>query len=75
MEAQPDDKRALALGKWLAIFEANLEASKTGAQILELQDQNDNTEKIGELLEDIFARKATNTLLRRAGALLQYTEW
>ena len=71
----PEDARAVAFQKWLAICEVNMAASSTGAQILRVQEDKDAEEVICELLSDVLASKATYTLKVRSTALLLYVRW
>ena len=71
----PDDARALVIQKWLAVLEVNLTASSSGACIVKFQEDDDAEERLKELLDDIFATKATGTLRARCTALLLYVKW
>ena len=72
---EEDDARAVQLGRWMTIVEVNIQASEVGRQLAELQCQESPVSKAIEMLRDVFAAKATNTLERRAGSLLLYVAW
>ena len=73
--AERDDTRAAALAKWLAILEANLHASQVGRQLVAFQERPGELKNVQDLLLDVFADKATNTLEARAIAMLLFMRW
>ena len=72
---EKDDGRAAAIVKWSAILEVNLAASQVGRQIVRMHGKEQEAKKITELLYDVLARKATNTLVARATAMLLFVRW
>ena len=65
METTVDELRALATGKWLAVLEVNLPASQVGRHIVSVQERDDALVAVQDILEDVFAAKANNTLNAR----------
>ena len=72
METTVDQLRALATGKWLAVLEVNLPASQVGKHIVRVQERDDALVAVQDVLEDVFAAKANNTLNARSTAALLY---
>ena len=75
METTVDQLRALATGKWLAVLEVNLPASQVGKHIVRVQERDDALVAVQDVLEDVFAAKANNTLNARSTAALLYIKW
>ena len=70
-----DDKRTRVLYNWTALLDADPEASRVGRQILSLQDETNGRQLFHEMLEDVFAAKATGAQDQRAGSLLMSKVW
>ena len=72
---EEEARRMVAIERWRTIVMQNPKASKTGRQLLEIED-NDNYEKAAKaLIKDTFFKKATGTLHLRAGSVLLYMKW
>ena len=75
LDTVADDWRAVALHKWLAVVECNLQASEVGRHLLRLHDCPDALVSVKGILDDVTASKATATLSLRVNALLAYWKW
>ena len=75
METNVDQLRALATGKWLAVLEVNLPASQVGRHIVRVQEDEGALVAIQDILEDVVAAKANNTLNARSTAALLFVKW
>ena len=74
-ERCPDEERALAIQKWLAIVEVNLAASKLGRDIMLVQVEEDAEDQIREMIEDVLGAKAAGTMMGRSSAILLFMAW
>ena len=72
---EEDDARAKELAKWTTVLEANLPASSVGRQLIQMHGKVNEEELMTNMLKDVFAKKATNTLVARATAVLLYIKW
>ena len=57
------------------IIEENLIASKFGTDLHEMFEDPALTDDITLSLRDVFERKSTATLAKRAGAIMQFLLW
>jgi hypothetical protein len=71
----PDALRNRTLLQWRMVLEDDLEASLAGLQILELAETAADPGEITQMLEHLFAGKATATLTKRVDKLLDYRKW
>ena len=75
LAADCDEKRFVALSKWVAILELNPPASQVGRSVLLVQTVPYAEEKVCTLRYDAFAMKATSTLDLRASVALRFLKW
>ena len=67
-----DDRRQIALSKWRQILLLSPKHSRLGRRLLTELLAFKSDSYLEQVLKDVFARKATNTLMKRADNLLQY---
>ena len=72
---QQEARRDRALKRWRMIVEENLSATNLGLSLHEAAVELSSDERMKELVEDTFAKKATSTLDKRAGCLLLFLVW
>jgi hypothetical protein len=70
-----DEDRAVAIERWRIIVTENPAASAVGRQLTNFFEGEGEEEKSQRVLSDVFEPKATSTLQKRAGALLQMMRW
>ena len=57
------------------VLELDLSASSVGRQLLEYIESDDCEALIVSSLEDVFSKKATATLSKRAASILKFVWW
>ena len=70
-----DALRNRAVTKWRCLLEMDLEATDIGSQILSLLVSLADVSEVSSLLSDVLNCKATSTLSKRVGPLLQFVYW
>ena len=68
-------ERRIQIQKWIDMLLVNPAATLTGKDIEELAQQDECFAKRLDTLEDVFSKKATNTLRARSGSLCSYLSW
>ena len=74
-EEHEDLLRQQALVRWRVIIEENLLVTNFGKSLHELFEDPKKSSEITMSLQDVFERKATATLAKRAGAIMKYILW
>ena len=67
-----DEKRQIALAKWSKIFRIAPEKSKLGRKLLTELLAFSSDGYLDQIMQDVFAKKATSTLGKRADNLLEF---
>ena len=67
--------RQRAHTRWRAIIESDLQSSQLGLSLVSSLEHGDDEDEIKQILNDVFNRKSTATLVKRAGDLLRYMKW
>jgi hypothetical protein len=70
-----DVLRCRAINKWRTIVEANLDCCAVGLQLKSMCILVGSDQQIIQVLQDVFANKATATLAKRANSMLDYVRW
>ena len=70
-----DMVRNLAILKWRLVIESDIENSEVGKQIQRYCEVFSAEDKIQEILEDVFHKKSTATLYKRANSFLPFVKW
>ena len=70
-----EDSRKVAMERWRMIINENPSGSTVGLQLLEAGKFDSAQERAENILQDVFAGKATRTLEMRAGSLLLFSSW
>lgn len=74
--ADTDDYlRLRGLNRWRVIIESDLEASTVGRQLSDLVMDLMADAIISATISDVFARKSTATMLKRAASIMLYMSW
>ena len=74
-EVHEDLLRQQALVRWRVIIEENLLASQFGTDLYEVFEDPRSSVDITLSLKDVFERKSTATLAKRAGSIMAYIIW
>ena len=68
-------QRRIHLQKWIDVLLVNPQATPTGKELEKLTDEDECFAKRLDTLEDVFSKKATNTLRARSSSLCSYLSW
>ena len=72
---EEDYLRFRGLNRWRVILESDLEMSVVGQQLSELVTDLHADAVIAATISDVFAKKSTATILKRAAAIMLYLKW
>ena len=75
LQASEDADKTRAMSRWKLILEDNLHASHTGRLIVKAYENGKNDNYVNGIIQDTVAKKATGTLLKRAGSIMRFVVW
>lgn len=70
-----DDARISCLARYRKLVLMDLGATKLGRSLTTFAGSLDLSQDLAQIFSDVFASKATNTLLKRSGSLWRYAVW
>lgn len=70
-----DDARISCLARFRKLVLMDLSATRLGRSLTTFAGSLDLSQDLGQIFSDVFASKATNTLLKRSGSLWRYGVW
>lgn len=70
-----DDARLSCLARFRRLVLMDLGATRLGRSLTTFAGSLDLSQDLGQIFSDVFAAKATNTLLKRSGSLWRYGVW
>ena len=71
----PDHQRWIALGRFKTLVLIDCQISEVGRCLLSEAGSLRSGSQLARMFEDVFAGKATSTLLKHSAALIRYSKW